>query len=162
MKILSDIKPISYLKAHTADILKQINERKIIFLDIKDKRITAEDFKNICDQFDLEYWIAGYDLWYLGQLKSILKNYTFVYNFTFFNLKKGAEEAKSQGINIIKVFRWQLGANLKSHLLQSGLQFSIYPLFMKTKEYMKAVEKYGSAWIAYDDVRDLDKPYIGI
>ena len=102
------------------EVLKVIIIKKIIFLDIKDKRITAEDLKKTCVKFDLNYWIAGYNLWYLGQLKSVLKNYKFVYNFSFFNFKRGIEEAKKQGVNIIKVFRWQLSPNFKSNLLKKS------------------------------------------
>jgi len=45
MKILSDIKPISYLKAHTADILKQINEthRPIIITQNGEPKAVVQD-----------------------------------------------------------------------------------------------------------------------
>jgi len=141
------------------EILSVIPTKKIIFLDIKDKRITAEDLKKVCERFDQEYWIANCNLQYLGQLKSVLNNYKFVYNFGFLFFKKGIQKAKVQGINIIKVFHWQLTPNLKSHLLQSGLQFNIHPWFMNIKEYTEAVDKFGSVWVAYDDLEKLDKPY---
>lgn len=150
------------LKVNTLEeVLKVITTKKIIFLDIKDKRITADDLKSVCIKFDQEYWVAGYNLLYLGQLKSVLKDYKFVYNFVFLNFKSGVEEARQQGVNIIKIFKWQLGPNIKSHLLQSGLEFNIYPMFMDTKEYLEAVKKYGSVWVAYDDLGFLEKPYVG-
>ena len=142
------------------EMLSVITAKKIIFLDIKDKRITAEDLKKVCDKYDQEYWLASCNLQYLGQLKSVLNNYKFIYNFGFIFFKKGIQEAKAQGINIIKVFRWQLTANLKSHLLQSGLQFNIHPWFLNTKQYLEMVGKYGSVWIAYDDLNHLEKPLI--
>lgn len=45
MKISSDIKPISYLKAHTADILKQINEthRPIIITQNGEPKAVVQD-----------------------------------------------------------------------------------------------------------------------
>jgi len=143
------------------EVLKIITTKKIIFLDIKDKRITAADLKKVCDKFDQEYWVAGYDLLYLGQLKSILKNYKFVYNFAFLNLQKGLEKAKENGVGITKVFRWQLTSNLKPILLQLGIEFTIYPPFMSTQVYLKNVQKYGSIWMAYDDLGYLNKPFIG-
>jgi len=142
------------------EVLNVIPTKNIIFLDIKDKRITAEDLKRVCDKFDQEYWLASCNLPYLGQLKSVLNNYKFVYNFGFLFFKKGIQKAKAQGVNIIKVFRWQLNTNLKSHLLQSDLQFNIHPWFLNAKQYLEMVEKYGSVWIAYDDLDHLEKPWI--
>lgn len=141
------------------EVLEVITWKKIIFLDIKDKRITAEDLKKVCDKFDQEYWLASCDLEYLGQLKSVLKSYKFVYNFGFLFFRQGVQKAKAQGINIVKVFRWQLNSNLKSFLFQSGIRFNIHPWFMNTKQYLGMVEKYGTVWIAYDDLEKLDKPY---
>jgi prevent-host-death family protein len=45
MKISSDIKPISYLKSHTADILKQINEthRPIVITQNGEPRAVVQD-----------------------------------------------------------------------------------------------------------------------
>lgn len=45
MKISSDIRPISYLKAHTADILKQINEthRPIIITQNGEPKAVVQD-----------------------------------------------------------------------------------------------------------------------
>jgi len=45
MKISSDIKPISYLKSHAADILKQINEthRPIIITQNGEPRAVVQD-----------------------------------------------------------------------------------------------------------------------
>ena len=141
------------------EVLNVIPTKKIIFLDIKDKQITAEDLKKVCEKYDQEYWLASCNLQYLGQLKSVLNNYKFVYNFGFLFFKQGIQASKAQGINIIKLFRWQLKTNLKSHLLQSGLQFNIHPWFLNTKQYLETVEKYGSVWVAYDDLGKLDKPY---
>ena len=140
-------------------MLSIIPTQKIIFLDIKDKRITAEDLKKVCEKFVQEYWLASCNLQYLGHLKSVLRDYAFVYNFGFIFFKKGVQESKAQGVNIIKVFRWQLTPNLKSHLLQSNIQFNIHPWFMNTKKYLEMVEKYGSVWIAYDDLDHLEKPW---
>jgi hypothetical protein len=63
-------------------VLQNVPTKKIIFLDIKGKRITAEDLKRVCDKYNQEYWLASCNLQYLGQLKSVLNNYKFVYNFT--------------------------------------------------------------------------------
>jgi prevent-host-death family protein len=45
MKISSDIKPVSYLKSHTADILKQINEthRPIVITQNGEPRAVVQD-----------------------------------------------------------------------------------------------------------------------
>lgn len=45
MKISSDIKPVSYLKAHTADILKQINEthRPLVITQNGEPRAVIQD-----------------------------------------------------------------------------------------------------------------------
>lgn len=45
MKISSDIKPISYLKSHAADILKQINEthRPIVITQNGEPRAVVQD-----------------------------------------------------------------------------------------------------------------------
>jgi prevent-host-death family protein len=45
MKISSDIKPVSYLKSHTADILKQINEthRPIVITQNGEPRAVLQD-----------------------------------------------------------------------------------------------------------------------
>lgn len=142
------------------EVLKVITTKKIIFLDIKDKRITAEDLSNVCGKFNQKYWIASRDLWYLGQLKSVLKDCKFVYNSGFVRLKNGLANLQMRGIDIIKVFRWQLTPNLKPHLLRSGLQFNIHPWFMDTKKYLEKVEKYGSVWVAYDDLEHLERPWI--
>lgn len=45
MKISSDIKPVSYLKAHTADILKQLNEtrRPLVITQNGEPRAVMQD-----------------------------------------------------------------------------------------------------------------------
>lgn len=139
------------------DVLIKIKMGKIIFLDIKGKNIGSKDFQ-ILSKYNLEFWLAGYNLKYLNSLKRDFgSKFSYIYNFSFFNFKRGLEKAKKFNIDTFKIFWWQCNDKNIELLKKNRIAYVIHPWLMSKEKYDKLLGKYGSLWVALDDPRKPDK-----
>lgn len=140
------------------NILNEIDQRPIIFLDIKETNIPAHRIDALCHNRKNKIWLASStSVTYLSKLKHALENkYLYMYNFSFLFFQNGFTKAKQSGINCFKISKWQCtGKNIRQ-IREAGLQFTIHPLLIKEKEYKKLVSKFGSLWVAVDDMEKPD------
>lgn len=141
------------------NILDEIDQKTIIFLDIKETSILANKIDALFNKRKNKVWLASStSVQYLSKLKHALENrYLYIYNFSFLFFQRGLKKAKQSGINCFKISKWQCTEKNIRQIQQAGLQFTIHPLLIKEKEYKKLVGKFGSLWVAVDD---MEKPLI--
>ncbi|MFC1655319.1 glycerophosphodiester phosphodiesterase [Patescibacteria group bacterium] len=132
-------------------ILSSIQDRKIFFLDIKQRNITSQDISDACNDDNHEIWIAAFSLKYLKKLKNELGNkYKYIYNFGFLQFKKGLRKANKSGIDAFQIFSWQCNKTNTGMIGKLGLSFAIWIGFISKKRYLELINKYGSLWICKD------------
>lgn len=149
-----------FIKVDTLqDILNEIKETTIIFLDIKETGIPANRIDAICSERKNKVWLASStSLRYLSKLQHVLKNkYRYIYNFSFLSFQRGLKKSKHSGIDCFKILKWQCTEKNIQQIRQAGMEFTIHPWLVKEKQYKKLVEKYGSLWVAVDDMQKPDE-----
>jgi|GEM_PF-1562228 len=140
------------------DILNAVNWKTIVFLDIKQTNITGEEIDGICKNYRMEFWLAFYRFNYFRLLKGDLEDsYKYIYNFGFINFRKGLKKFKKHGLDAIKIFSWQCNDRNMKLLKDSSTAYTVQPLFTSRKKMKKLIKKYGTLWIALDDMRKPEK-----
>jgi len=138
------------------EIISEIGNQAIIFLDIKDQRISANDIDRLCGKCEKEVWLAAFSLKYLSRLKKELGNkYSYIYNSSFLFFEPGFKAAKQAGIDVFKVLPWQCSEKRIKRIQEAGMRHEIHALGSQ-KKYKKLVKKYGSLWLAVDDTSKPD------
>lgn len=129
IKTVKSLAKVDTLEEIISSSHRKLTKKTILFLDIKDKSVTTSEISKICGKIQCEIWIAAIGLRYLKRMKGLkgVKNRRFklVYNFGFLRFKRGANLASSAGIDIIKVFPWNLNEKNVKLLRKLGLRFAV-------------------------------------
>ena len=141
-----------------SELLAAVKGNPIIYLDIKQRNISPQDFQNVLKNFpQYEIWFAPYSLSYLQELKSFFgKRYKYAYNFGFFQFDKCLEQAKKIGIDSFQIFFWQLNPEILRKIKESGLDYALSLFLLSKKRYFELLQKCHSLWICCDDLKHLD------
>jgi len=158
-KTIHSLTKASKLKDLTKIIHKNPGKTPILFLDIKDKRITAKEIRKATNLFPTKnLWIAPTNFRYLKKLKkqfstlagsstSTTQTPTYVYNFYFLSPQRGMRKLSKAGIKIFKVLPWQLSPSLKKEASKRGLSYAFDRIFVSSDHKCKTIIKeYGCLW----------------
>lgn len=148
-----------FLKVDTLkDVLDAVDWKAIVFLDIKQTNISGEEIDHICGRYKMKFWLAFYKFRYFKLLEEDLDDsYQYIYNFGFMNFKRGLKKVQKYGLRAMKVFSWQCSAKNMRMLKDSNSAYTVQPMFASRKKMKKLINKYGSLWIALDDMSKPEK-----
>lgn len=133
-------------------ILEVVPETTIIFLDIK-QRVTPKALRHFCKNNSHRMWIASRSISYLRLLRQSLgENPQYIYNAGFIFLNRGLRQIQPLRLSAIKLFGWQVNAKNIEKLAVLEIPHTISPFFITSKRFKKLLQKYGSVWVASDDL----------
>lgn len=134
-----------------------IDKDVVIYCDIKQKDISAEDFNRIFNKFDFnKIWIATYSMKYLGNLRKVLdERFDFIYNFGFFRFGKGLKMAQKTGVKAIQMFFWQCKKNNLQEVEREGLEYIVCSFPIGQKRLIRLSNKLNPLFIRYADLEEL-------
>lgn len=164
LKFISFVKIKKYLKVDLLDsILKEIGDKAVIFLDIKDQRVSPKNIQDALKTHKGKVWIASSSLKYLGEMKSVIESkVSYVYNFSFLDFTSGLKKASRAGVDALKLLPSQCTKENIVKMQQQGIRHVIHPVLISRKKYKKLVKDFGSLWIALDDMNRPDAWLMGI
>ena len=145
------------------EILSAVKKPSAFYLDIKNDHL-ARHLDNLCVQFPQHnFWLASYDPERIRRWKQSLNGrYVYVYNFSFWNFKKGLERAKEIKLDAFKLFPWQCTPAHVEQMKQAGIAHIIHPLMLSRTRYQKLIDRFGSLLICVDDMRKPQEWFMGV
>ncbi len=135
------------------DVLSVIDEKKSIFLDIKDTKITRGD---ILDDFKdtnfKEIIIGNKSVLYLDRFIDMPNNFVKILNGNIFCNFYDAQKLRKKGFKYFEaVFSFQVNTESFKKVKKGGLMFRISGLGFLTKDaYWKKIHKYNISHISSD------------
>lgn len=153
-----------WLRVNTLEeILSAVKKPSSFYLDIKDDHL-AWHLDRVCRKFPRhQFWLASYEPDRLARWKKNLgSRYHYVYNFSFWNFKKGFRRAKLIGLYAFKLLPWQCTAKNIQRMRQAGIRHIIHPLLITRANYQMLIRRFGSLWVCVDDMRKPDRWFMGI
>lgn len=141
-----------------SEILEEINYPAIIYLDIKESSINAEDLDNVFqkykDKFPLIY-ISWYRTTYLKRIKNEAKHsYKYAYQIPIFRVTSFLKKSE-RVLDMIKVWKWD--KDKVNQLREYGYEVKLSSKFYSLLPYIKDSLKVQSAHICSWDVQSLRK-----
>lgn len=134
-------------------IVKAISYEPILFLDIWQNDITANDLKNITYIYPVKkIWIASR---LFSQIKDIRTtrgdSFQYVLNRGIF-FTPSLEILQKSGVNTIKLFWWQYHKDILQKLKENNISFGLSSFGLTQKQYIQKAKQYKSLWICYDRI----------
>lgn len=148
-----------FLRVNTLrEIFSSLKKPTGFYLDFKDTSISAKEIDSVCRDFSHKVWIASFSIKALKKWRTELGGkYIYIFNFSFFNFKKGLRRAADAGIQGFKLLPWQLCEKNVGAMKKYGMRHIIHAMYMRRATFKKLVERFGTLWICFDDFRKPEK-----
>lgn len=131
-------------------IVSHIPDTIIIFLDIKDTRITAADLRLITSRHPHIFWIASRNLNYLSTLHQQLPNLTYIYNAAPLLFTRGITQLADKNIAACKIFWWQWSEHNYNFAKKHNIGLALHSWFIPRTLYFKRAYTIKSLWVCLD------------
>lgn len=145
------------------EILSAIDRDCVVYLDVKDSNTDPRALFDLCSRFDFSFWVGGLRLKFLERASKVFvgSKYKLCFSWGFFLRFWGPFKA-ARRLNLVpyKLFPWQCTAKKIAALRRANMDFFIEPMLISNARYVELLAKYGTPWIALNDVRDVDHPGI--
>ncbi len=130
------------------EVVKEVEEKALLFLDIKDKSITPEEFLSIIPT-EKEIVIACFDLNYLCNLKDLPTNCKKVCNGGILLTEEKKKKLIAAKVEGVELFFWSWNEKNRENLRKLGIGTTLAYWFLPSLVYLKKAKD--SLWVCYDD-----------
>lgn len=155
----SNIKKIFGIKSELKEILDLIKEPLIVYLNLKDGRITPQEIDALHDKYPhIEFWIGMSNGKKIAELKQKLK-YKYEFHSTWpniFSFENALANSLKNDLHSVKLLPWQCNKQNLELIKKHGLTHILEPIFVTNKGFAKLSKKWGTLYIC---LNDLSKPH---
>lgn len=124
-----------------------VDNRAILFLDIKDQHITAQDLRTALSHHQsAQIYVAKNSLRYFEQLFGLPDAWVTVYNVGMLFPRRSLHRIKKAGLSIVEVFRWNYHA-AATRLRQIGVHPAVSRWLFTKRAYKKFCSDHKTFWV---------------